>query len=123
MTQPNVYWTLDTPYATIVGLYTNVPEYGMLDDTQKSWLEHELVTAPADRALIITMHHPPYSADEFHSSSAYMQGVLDTAIIAAGRAPDLICAGHVHDYQRFTRTASPLPTGGPITYLSAGNGG
>jgi hypothetical protein len=25
MTQPNVYWTLETPYATIIGLYTNVP--------------------------------------------------------------------------------------------------
>ena len=123
MTQPNVYWTLDTPYVTIIGLYTNVPEYGVLDDTQKAWLEHELATAPADRALIVTMHHPPYSADDFHSSSAYMQGVLDAAIVSAGRAPDLICAGHVHDYQRFTRTASPLPSAGPMTYLVAGNGG
>ena len=26
MTQPNVYWTLNTPFATIIGLYTNVPE-------------------------------------------------------------------------------------------------
>ena len=89
MTQPNVYWTLDTPYVTIIGLYTNVPEHGMLDDTQKAWLEHELATAPADRALIVTMHHPPYSADDFHSSSAYMQSTLDAAITASERAPGL----------------------------------
>jgi hypothetical protein len=28
---PNVYWTLVTPFATIIGLYTNVPEGGSID--------------------------------------------------------------------------------------------
>jgi acid phosphatase type 7 len=28
MIQPNVYWTLLTPYVTLIGLYTNVPEGG-----------------------------------------------------------------------------------------------
>ena len=28
---PNVYWTLTTPFATIVGMYTNVPEHGSID--------------------------------------------------------------------------------------------
>jgi hypothetical protein len=28
MTQPNVYWTLNTPMATIIGLYTNVASGG-----------------------------------------------------------------------------------------------
>jgi hypothetical protein len=38
MTQPYVYWTLDTPLATIIGLYSNVSEYdGQFDDTQISW--------------------------------------------------------------------------------------
>lgn len=35
--QPNVFWTLETPFATIVGLYTNVPEGGQLDPTQQTW--------------------------------------------------------------------------------------
>jgi hypothetical protein len=43
MTQPNVYWTLATPYATIIGLYTNVPVGGYVDDKQKAWLIKELV--------------------------------------------------------------------------------
>ena len=34
MTQPNVYFTLLTPFATIVGLYTNVPEGGVVQDDQ-----------------------------------------------------------------------------------------
>src|SRR5207245_8156426 len=34
MTQPNVYWTLETPLATIIGLYTNVPEGGKLGNDQ-----------------------------------------------------------------------------------------
>jgi len=31
---PNVYWTLTTPLATIVGMYTNVPEHGSVDSVQ-----------------------------------------------------------------------------------------
>ena len=57
MIQPNVYWTLDTPLATFIGLYTNVPEGGWMDDTQIAWLENEPKTAPTDKALILAMHH------------------------------------------------------------------
>src|SRR5258708_3108768 len=46
MTEPNVYWTLETPFATVVGLYTNVPEGGWLDDKQIAWLTGELSVAP-----------------------------------------------------------------------------
>jgi Icc-related predicted phosphoesterase len=123
MTQPNVYWTLDTPLATIIGLYTNVPEYGEMDATQVAWLHSELTAAPAGKALIVTMHHPPISADAYHSSSAYMIGVLDDAMKATKRLPDLICAGHVHDYQRHSRDASLVDGSGSLTYLVAGNGG
>jgi flagellar biosynthesis chaperone FliJ len=36
MTQPNSYWTLEAPYATIVGLYTNVPPGGAWTMTRRS---------------------------------------------------------------------------------------
>lgn len=123
MTQPNVFWTLDSPLATIVGLYTNVPEYGRLDATQAAWLHEELASAPRDRALLVTMHHPPISADGYHSSSAPMMGYLDDAMRATGRIPELICAGHVHDYQRHTRDAAAVGGTGTITYVVAGHGG
>jgi hypothetical protein len=61
MTQPYVYWTLDTPLATIIGLYSNVD--GELDARgtfeQQSWFTQQLKDAPADRALIVTVHHAP----------------------------------------------------------------
>jgi acid phosphatase type 7 len=123
MTQPNVYWTLDTPLATIIGLYTNVPEGGHLDDTQVAWLNNELTSAPTGKALLVTMHHPPISADDHHGSSPYMMQLLDTAMQATSRLPDLICAGHVHDFQRHTRDASAVGGTGSLTYLVAGAGG
>lgn len=49
MTQPNVYFTLETPLATIIGLYSNVPEGGAIDDRQFDWFVGELQHAPADR--------------------------------------------------------------------------
>jgi Icc-related predicted phosphoesterase len=122
MTQPNVYWTLDAPFVTIIGLYTNVPEHGKLDDTQTMWLIHELTTAPADKSIILTMHHPPLSVDDHHGASKYMMDQLDYAMTTANRVPDLISTGHVHDYQRFTRVLADGEDR-DLTYVVAGSGG
>jgi hypothetical protein len=65
------------------------------------------------------MHHPIYSADTFHSGSAYMGTILDQAIQASGRVPDAVFAGHVHNYQRFTRTIN----GRNVPYIVTGSGG
>lgn len=119
MTQPNVYWTLEAPFVTIVGLYTNVPDGGQLDQDQIAWLETELAQAPPDKALLLTMHHPLYSLDAVHSGSAYLHGVLDDAIARSSRAPDAIFTGHVHNYQRFTRTLN----GRALPVVVAGGGG
>ncbi len=51
MTQPNVYWTLETELATIIGLYSNCPEGGQLSEPQTTWFESELKGAPTDRAV------------------------------------------------------------------------
>lgn len=119
MTQPNVYWTLNTPFATFIGLYTNVPEGGALDATQINWFHSELSQSPTDKALIVAMHHPIYSADSYHSGSQYMEGILDNAMQATGRIPHLVLTGHVHNYQRFTRQYNNRA----MTYLVAGSGG
>ncbi|HEX7734953.1 MAG TPA: metallophosphoesterase [Ktedonobacteraceae bacterium] len=119
MTEPNVYWTLETPFATVVGLYTNVPEGGWLDEKQTAWLASELSSAPAEKALIVAMHHPIYSADVLHSGSKYMETILDNAIQQSQRWPDLVFAGHVHNYQRFTRTLADRE----VPYIVAGGGG
>jgi hypothetical protein len=117
---PNVYWTLVTPLATIVGMYTNVPEHGSIDSTQQQWLTNELDTAPDDRALILALHHPIYSFDVFHSGSSKMADALENAIRDTGRVPNLVLSGHVHDYQRIEQTIAP---DGPTPFIVTGNGG
>jgi acid phosphatase type 7 len=119
MTQPNVYWTLVAPLVTIVGLYTNVPEGGRLDEDQIDWLQSELSDAASDRALLVALHHPVYSADAHHGGSARMGEVLDAAIEASGRTPDLVLTAHVHNYQRFTRRLGDRE----VPYIVAGAGG
>jgi predicted phosphodiesterase len=119
MTQPFVYWTLQAPFATIVGLYSNVPEGGQLDNDQVRWLHGEMQGAAADAALIVAVHHPAYSCDGFHGGSAYIGGVIDAAVQASGRTPDLVLTGHVHNYQRFTRTVGSRQ----VPYVVAGAGG
>jgi len=124
MIQPNVYWTLQTPLANIIGLYTNVSESeGYVDDTQKAWFLSELKNAQTERgakALIVALHHPVYSVDRDHGASTVMRTLLDTAFSSTGIAPDLVLTGHVHNYQRFTRT---FPTGSQAPYIVCGNGG
>jgi hypothetical protein len=119
MTQPNVYWTLETPFVTFIGLYTNVPEGGWMDNDQIAWLQSELSGAPQNKVLIVSMHHPIYSLDTYHSGSVYMANVLDQAMQASGRTPDAVFAGHVHNYQRFTRSLDSRE----VPYVVAGAGG
>jgi hypothetical protein len=119
MNQPNVYWTLDTSLARFIGLYTNVPEGGRLDDDQIAWFTQELKAVPANQAALVMMHHPVYSGDSHHSGSVYMGQVLDEVIANAGRTPDGVFCGHVHNYQRFTRTIN----GKQVPFIVAGAGG
>ena len=120
MTQPNVYWTLLTPLVNIVGLYSNVPDGGEIRSPQTEWLVGELQSLPADVPIIVTLHHPVYSADTYHSGSPTMKAALESAAGAAGRHPDLVVAGHVHDYQRLTKITAD---GSQIPYLVTGAGG
>jgi calcineurin-like phosphoesterase family protein len=119
MTQPNVYWTLNTPLATIIGLYSNVPEGGRLGADQITWFQGELEAAPKDRALILAVHHPIYSAYGHHPGSQPLKTIIETATKAANRIPNLILGGHVHNYQRFTGSIN----GKDVTTIVAGAGG
>ena len=117
---PNVYWTLLTPFATFVGLYTNVPEGGSIDSVQQQWVTNEFATASKDLPLIFALHHPIYSFDVYHSGSAKMADVLENAIRDTGRVPNLVLTGHVHDYQRIEQKIAPDR---PTPFIVCGNGG
>ena len=36
MVQPNVYWTLNTPLANIIGMHSNVPKFGIVTEEQRA---------------------------------------------------------------------------------------
>jgi Calcineurin-like phosphoesterase len=136
MDQPGVYFTLDAPFVSIVGLYTNVLEGpGVISsqggaypelagDHQLDFLRSELQRlAPArkagERAVIIACHHPPASVDGNHGGSTGLADDIDSAARAAGFWPDAVLSGHAHLYQRFTRKVD----GREIPYVVAGTGG
>jgi Calcineurin-like phosphoesterase len=124
MDQPWPYWTLNTPLATFIGLYSNVD--GSLDNStakqhpQFNWLISQLKSAEKNKALILAVHHCPFSLDGEHGGYGDILDAIDQAAAASGnRYPDLVLAGHVHNYQRFSREigSSTYP------YIVAGNGG
>jgi hypothetical protein len=118
-TEPYCDWTLELQALTIIGVYSNVPSGGHFEPGQIQWLGDELKAAPTDRPVIVTLHHPPYSVDIVYGGSQTMGSALDQAFNASGRLPELVLSGHVHDYQRFTRTIGSTP----VPYIVSGTGG
>lgn len=125
MTQPYVYWTLQAPFVTIIGLYGNVD--GTLDGrgavTQQQWLTSQLQQADPSTCIIVAVHQPPYSLDGTHGGYPAIVDAIDTAASQAKVWPHAVFSGHVHDYQRFTRTETIEGKQRAIPYIVAGAGG
>lgn len=135
MTQPGVYFTLDAPYVSIIGLYSNVLDGGPgivssqnghfpIGDEQLGFLTAELARLrPArekgERAVLVAVHHPPLSVDAKHGGATGLSADLDSCSQKAGLWPDAVLSGHAHLYQRFTRRVN----GREIPYVVAGSGG
>lgn len=134
MTQPGVYFTLTAPFVTIIGLYSNVLEdpgvisseggkYRQLDDKQKEFLKSELKKLHDTHyagAVILAVHHPPYTSGVIHVSSPGMLKDIEDAIQYAGNfAPHAVLSGHAHNYQRYTRVMGKRQ----IPFIVAGSGG
>jgi len=134
MTQPGVYFTLDAPFVSIVGLYTNVlegpgvisSEVGVypIGDEQLDFLKEELARlkeprSAGERAVVLACHHPPVSADSKSGGTAGLAKDIDKACQSAGLWPDAVLSGHAHLYQRFTRAVD----GREIPYVVSGSGG
>ncbi|MBV8817304.1 MAG: metallophosphoesterase [Acidobacteriaceae bacterium] len=133
MIQPSVYFTLEAPFVRILGLYSNVLEdpgvisgengnNSVLDGRQVQFLQTALTRAKQEKyggALIIAMHHPPFTGGTNHGASPLMLQDIDSACRAAGVWPHAVFSGHAHNYQRYTRTMAGIK----IPYLVAGCGG
>ncbi|HEV2494424.1 MAG TPA: metallophosphoesterase [Terriglobia bacterium] len=134
MTQPGVYFTLDAPFVSIIGLYSNALDgpgvmssqrgHFPISDEQVPFLEKELGRLKPERdagkrAVVLALHHPPLSADARHGGSTGLLADIDAACKAAGLWPDIVLSGHAHLYQRFTRVVNGKET----PYIVAGSGG
>jgi hypothetical protein len=135
MTQPTVYFTMDAPYVSIIGLYSNVLDTGggiissqggkyPLVDDQLAFLTSELKRLAPDRkagkrAILIAVHHPPLSCDAKTGGSGGLMQDIDACCKSANQWPDVVLSGHAHLYQRFTRTVN----GRDVPYIVAGSGG
>jgi hypothetical protein len=118
-TLPYCEWTLDLEALTIIAVYSNVPSGGHLEPEQATRLTQELGAADKNKPVIVALHHPPYSIDAHHGGSQKMGDALDQAFNESGRTADMVLSGHVHDYQRFTRTIGQSQ----VPYIISGNGG
>jgi len=135
MTQAGVYFTLNAPFVKIIGLYSNTGETigvlggGKAGSAQLDFLQAQLKAAAAQRAqkgsdpfaLILAVHHPPFTVSSSHFPSPDMLKQIDNACAAAKIWPDLVLSGHAHLYERYTRTMKA--DGRQIPHVVAGNGG
>jgi hypothetical protein len=126
--QPGVFYTFEAPFLRILALYSGTLEDpGVIADTrigesQLKYLEAALARVASEHfqgALIIAHHHPAYTAGGNHGWSIEMQTQIDTACRKANIWPHAVLSGHVHNYQRFTRSHG----GTQIPYVICGNGG
>lgn len=121
--QPNIYYTLNTPLANIICLYGNVPRFGNITYIQREWFKEELLNCgktQGEKALIICVHHSAYSADTNHGSSRRLQEFLQKSFETTNVYPNIVFSGHVHNYQRFTKTYN---NGIKVPFIVAGAGG
>jgi hypothetical protein len=138
MIQPGVFFTFDAPFVRILALYSNVLEdpgvisseggtRPTLNDSQIDFLTAALTRCREEKyagAVLIVVHHPPYTAGTTHGGSPLELADMDKACLAAGFWPHAVLSGHAHNYQRFTRTVHPGQSGSfQIAYMVAGNGG
>jgi uncharacterized protein YukJ len=126
MIQPGVFFTLDAPLVSIVGLYSNcAEEQGYLDQQQKLFLYSEMKRLKPLRengqvaAVLLAVHHPPISLSKNKPSSVRMNADIDAACDAAGCWPDAVLSGHAHLYQNIVRTRMSRET----PYIVSGSGG
>jgi Calcineurin-like phosphoesterase len=133
VSQPGVFWRLGAPYVDIVALYSNIAEGPgfiggqTIGNRQTTWLLQELTAIKADRAgkrkaLIIAVHHPPFSNGS-HASSALMLDDIDAACTAAKIQPDMVLAAHSHDYERYTRFVAGEHGEQEIPFIVVGGAG
>jgi hypothetical protein len=133
MTQPGVYFTLNAPFLTVIGLYSNtadgtsagvIADNNIVGQAQKQFLIAQLTQAKAaaangfQGAVIIAVHHPPFTLSS-QTPSKDMLSDIDDACTQSGFMPDAFISGHSHLYERYTRSIA----GRQVPFIVTGCGG
>jgi len=91
------------------------PDGTSSSSVQAGWLKRQLAVSTSTWNIVCD-HHPPYSSDRTHGSSAYMRWPF------AAWGADVVISGHAHDYERLVRGGIPYVVnglGGAPRYLFA----
>jgi tartrate-resistant acid phosphatase type 5 len=75
---------------------TQEPDGTSATSAQALWLKRQLASSTSTWNVVYD-HHPPYSSDRVHGSSAYMRWPF------AAWGADVVLSGHAHDYERIAR--------------------
>ncbi|XP_057549566.1 purple acid phosphatase 22-like [Amaranthus tricolor] len=118
----NLYYSFDVYGAHIImlGSYTDHD----VDSAQYTWLQNDL--AKIDRSktpwIIVLLHAPWYNSNTAHKGEGEsMRRAMEDMLYNA--RVDVVFAGHVHAYERFTRVYNnQVDPCGPL-YITIGDGG
>ncbi|CAN6452481.1 unnamed protein product [Victoria cruziana] len=118
----NLYYSFDVAgvHVIMLGSYTDFDG----GSAQYKWLEADLAKVDREKTpwLIVCMHAPWYNTNTAHQGEGESMRNAMEAMLYNARV-DMVFAGHVHSYERFTRVydnkADPC---GPI-FVTIGDGG
>jgi Calcineurin-like phosphoesterase len=146
MTQPGVYYALEAPFVRVLCLFSNALEdpgvissenghWTAVPDHQIDFLEAQLEKIKSDKydgAVLIAVHHPPFSyaaktsskaSGGAHGCSTAMLRQIDTICAKVGVYPHAFLSGHAHNYQRYTRTVHIGGKDRDVPFIVCGDGG
>ncbi|KAF0896503.1 hypothetical protein E2562_024361 [Oryza meyeriana var. granulata] len=120
----NLYYSFDAAggaaHVVMLGSYTDYGE----GSEQRAWLERDLAGVDRRRTpwLVALLHAPWYNTNEAHQGEGERMRRAMESLLYEARV-DVVFAGHVHAYERFTRIYdNEADSRGPM-YITIGDGG
>ncbi|GAV57861.1 Metallophos domain-containing protein/Metallophos_C domain-containing protein [Cephalotus follicularis] len=120
----NLYYSFDVAgvHVVMLGSYTDFDS----NSDQYIWLQADLGIVDRSKTpwIVVLLHAPWYNSNKAHQGEyqsvdmkASMEGLLYQARV------DVVFAGHVHAYERFTRVYNDTADNCGLVYITIGDGG
>ncbi|KAK1561873.1 hypothetical protein Q3G72_002342 [Acer saccharum] len=120
----NLYYSFDVAgvHVVMLGSYTDFDE----NSDQYKWLEADLKKVDRGRTpwIVVLIHAPWYNSNTAHqgeSESVDMKAAMEGLLYQA--RVDVVFAGHVHAYERFTRVYDDKADNCAPVHITIGDGG